>query len=118
VETEGRTVNSTDKTVVWGGFGVLNAVGVGFFAGWIVDVAAEVDVGWGRGVGGCYWAGSLTTCGKGTMCGTRLEGLETSWCVDDDSEVACKWRTHCARSCFRINLLSISLEYARYLIIN
>jgi hypothetical protein len=49
VESKRGTIDAADKTVVCGGagFGIFDAVGVGFFTWWIVDVATEIDVGWG-----------------------------------------------------------------------
>ena len=118
MEAQGGTIDTADKTVVCGGFGVFNTVGVGFFAGRIVDVATEIDVGGGGGVGNCDWTGALTACGEITVGWARLERLQTSWCVDDDPEMACEWRTNCTWSCFRIDLISITLKNGRYLIID
>ncbi len=75
METKRGTIDAADETVVGCGFGFFDAVRLGFFSVGIIDVATEVDVGWGGGVGCCYWTSSLTARWKITVCGARLERL-------------------------------------------
>ena len=107
METEGGTIDAADKTIVDCGFSFFDAVSVRFFAMGIVDVATEVNVGWGGGVGGCYETSSLRACWKGTVGWSRLEGLEPSGGIDDDSKVSRKRRTYSSRSRFWVDLWSV-----------
>jgi hypothetical protein len=119
VETEGCAIDAADKTVVSRIPGILcDAVGpgamdgggrLGFYAGGIVDVAAEVDCGGDSVRGSGDGDGALGSGGEGGVGWAWLEGLETSGGIEDDAEVSCEGRSDGSWPCLWVNLPQVRL---------
>lgn len=72
----------------------------------VINVAAQfkVDIALYRGGRGCTLSGSKSLSGGDSGVGSRLEGLQASWGIGDDSEVTSERRSNVGGSGLWINL--------------